>query len=52
MLPPRSRPFTHAYRKDTNGQEVKIPAKPAMKVPRFTFSKTFKEMAKKARVGK
>ena len=39
-------------RNPLNGQEVKIPAKPAIKVPRFTFSKTFKESAKKAKVGK
>jgi len=35
-----------------NGQEIKIPARPATKVPRFTFSKTFKELALKAKVKK
>ena len=39
-------------RNPLNGQEIKIPAKPATKVPRFTFSKTFKELALKAKVKK
>ena len=29
-------------RNPLNGQEIRIPAKPATRVPRFTFSKTFK----------
>ena len=32
------------------GQEITIPAKPATKVPRFTFSKVFKESALKAKL--
>jgi len=39
-------------RNPLTGQEITIPAKPATKVPRFTFSKTFKESALKARVKK
>ena len=39
-------------RNPLNGQEIRIPAKPATKVPRFTFSKTFKELALKAKVKK
>jgi nucleoid DNA-binding protein len=39
-------------RNPLNGQEIKIPAKPATRVPRFTFSKTFKELALKAKVKK
>ena len=39
-------------RNPLNGQEIKIPAKPATKVPRFTFSKTFKDLALKAKVKK
>ena len=39
-------------RNPLNGQEIKIKAKPATKVPRFTFSKTFKELALTAKVKK
>jgi nucleoid DNA-binding protein len=39
-------------RNPLNGQEIKIPAKPATKVPRFSFSKTFKELSLKAKVKK
>ncbi len=39
-------------RNPATGEEITIPAKPATKVPRFTFSKTFKELALKARVKK
>ncbi len=34
------------------GQQIKIPAKPAIKAPRFTFRKTFKEVALKAKAKK
>ena len=50
----RVRPAS-AARKGRNpltGQEITIPAKPATKVPRLTFSKTFKEAALKAKVKK
>ena len=39
-------------RNPLNGEQIKIPAKPATKVPRFTFSKTFKELSLKAKVRK
>jgi DNA-binding protein HU-beta len=39
-------------RNPLTGQEITIPAKPATKVPRLTFSKTFKEAALKAKVKK
>ncbi len=39
-------------RNPLTGQEITIPAKPATKVPRFTFSKVFKESALKAKVKK
>jgi DNA-binding protein HU-beta len=39
-------------RNPLTGQEIQIPAKPATKVPRFTFSKTFKEAALKAKAKK
>ena len=39
-------------RNPLTGQEITIPAKPATRVPRFTFSKTFKEAALKAKVKK
>jgi nucleoid DNA-binding protein len=39
-------------RNPLTGQEITIPAKPATKVPRFTFSKTFKDSALKAKVKK
>ena len=42
----------HPGRNPLTGQEIIIPAKPATKVPRFTFSKTFKEAALKAKVKK
>ena len=39
-------------RNPLTGQEITIPAKPATRVPRLTFSKTFKEAALKAKVKK
>ncbi|HVP18627.1 MAG TPA: HU family DNA-binding protein [Spirochaetia bacterium] len=39
-------------RNPLTGQEITISAKPATKVPRFTFSKTFKELAGKAKTRK
>ena len=42
----------HMGRNPLTGQQIKIPAKPARKVPRFTFSKTFKEAALKAKAKK
>jgi DNA-binding protein HU-beta len=39
-------------RNPLTGEEITIAAKPATKVPRFTFSKTFKESALKAKVKK
>jgi nucleoid DNA-binding protein len=42
----------HMGRNPLSGQEIEIPAKPATKVPRFTFSKTFKEAALKAKAKK
>ena len=39
-------------RNPATGLEIMIPAKPATKVPRFTFSKTFKEAALKAKTKK
>jgi nucleoid DNA-binding protein len=42
----------HMGRNPLNGQQIKIPAKPATKVPRFTFSKNFKETALKAKASK
>ena len=39
-------------RNPLTGEDIAIPAKPATKVPRFTFSKTFKEAALKAKVKK
>jgi DNA-binding protein HU-beta len=42
----------HMGRNPLTGQEIKIPAKRATKVPRFTFSKTFKEAALKAKAKK
>ena len=47
----RTRPAraAHPGRNPATGQEIMIPAKPATKVPRFTFSKTFKEAAQKAK---
>ncbi|MGA2380889.1 MAG: HU family DNA-binding protein [Spirochaetia bacterium] len=42
----------HPGRNPLTGQMITIPAKPATKVPRFTFSKTFKEAALKAKAKK
>ena len=42
----------HPGRNPLTGQEIMIAAKPATKVPRFTFSKTFKELALKAKTRK
>ncbi len=39
-------------RNPLTGENITIAAKPATKVPRFTFSKTFKESALKAKVKK
>ena len=39
-------------RNPINGEPIKIPAKKAMKVPRFSFSKAFKEAVAKAKVKK
>jgi DNA-binding protein HU-beta len=39
-------------RNPATGEDIQIAAKPATKVPRFTFSKTFKEAALKAKVTK
>ena len=39
-------------RNPLTGQEITIRAKPATRVPRFTFSKTFKEAALKAKAKK
>ena len=39
-------------RNPATGEEITIAAKPATKVPRFTFSKTFKELALKAKAKK
>lgn len=37
-------------RNPLTGEEITIPPKPATKVPKFSFSKAFKEQAKKAKV--
>jgi len=42
----------HPGRNPATGETIMIAAKPATKVPRFTFSKTFKESALKAKVKK
>ena len=42
----------HPGRNPATGEEIMIAAKPATKVPRFTFSKTFKESALKAKTKK
>jgi len=42
----------HMGRNPLTGQEITIPAKPATKVPRFTFGKTFREAALKAKAKK
>ena len=42
----------HPGRNPATGETIMIAAKPATKVPRFTFSKTFKEAALKARTRK
>ena len=39
-------------RNPATGEEIKIPAKRATKVPKFAFSKTFKEAVLKARIQK
>jgi integration host factor subunit alpha len=50
----RRRPARDAHpgRNPTTGETIMIAAKPESKVPRFTFSKTFKEAALKAKVKK
>ena len=40
----------HMGRNPANGETIMIAAKPATRVPRLTFSKTFKEAALKAKV--
>jgi integration host factor subunit alpha len=42
----------HPGRNPTTGETIMIAAKPETKVPRFTFSKTFKEASLKAKVKK
>ena len=42
----------HPGRNPATGMEIMIPAKPATKVPKFTFSKTFKEASQKAKTKK
>ena len=39
-------------RNPLTGEEITIKAKPATKVPKFTFSKNYKELSKKAKVKK
>ena len=39
-------------RNPATGQEITIPAKKATKVPKFTFSKVFKEASTKAKITK
>lgn len=48
----RTRPATKARlgRNPMTGEEITIPAKKATKVPKFTFTKNFKEEALKAKV--
>ena len=48
----RVRPATKARlgRNPMTGEEITIPAKKATKVPKFSFTKNFKEEAKKAKV--
>lgn len=50
----RVRPATKARkgRNPLTGQEITIPAKKATKVPKFTFAKSFKEEAVKAKINK
>ena len=42
----------HMGRNPATGEEIKIPAKRATKVPKFSFGKTFKEAVLKARAKK
>ncbi len=48
----RVRPATKPRigRNPATGEEIKIPAKKATKVPKFVFAKTFKEAALKAKI--
>ena len=48
----RIKPATKARigRNPISGEEIKIAAKKATKVPKFSFSKNFKEEAKKAKI--
>lgn len=50
----RERPATKKRmgRNPKTGEMVPIPAKPAVRVPKFTYGKAFKEIAKKAKVKK
>ena len=50
----RVKPATKARmgRNPATGEEIKIPAKKASKVPKFTFTKNFKEDALKAKIKK
>jgi nucleoid DNA-binding protein len=48
----KEKPATSARmgRNPLTGESIKIPAKKATKVPRFTFSKAFKEAVLKAKI--
>jgi nucleoid DNA-binding protein len=48
----KEKPATAARlgRNPLTGESIKIPAKKATKVPRFTFSKAFKEAVLKAKI--
>jgi DNA-binding protein HU-beta len=50
----RERPATKKRlgRNPKTGETVTIPAKPAVRVPKFTYGKAFKEVAKKAKIKK
>jgi nucleoid DNA-binding protein len=50
----RERPATKKRigRNPKTGESVTIPAKPAVRVPKFTYGKAFKESAKKAKIKK
>ncbi len=50
----RERPATKKRmgRNPKTGEDVVIPAKPAVRVPKFTYGKAFKDAAKKAKIKK
>lgn len=50
----RERPATKKRmgRNPKTGEDVVIPAKPAVRVPKFTYGKAFKEAAKKSKIKK